>query len=182
MTAMAAGYSRTHRVLHWLTVALLAVQIPLGYLLEADDGGRGRGRGRGGDGGDGGGHGRGRGRGGDDGLELLDEPWVWVHVVLGLSILTVGVVRILVRRRTALPPWSPRLGPTARRLQGWTERLLLGLLIVVPLTGLPVLLGDDDLLPIHVTAQICLYATLAVHLGTVLVCRTWPRMVTGRAV
>lgn len=107
---------------------------------------------------------------------------MWVHLILGLSILLLGITRLLVRRRVPLPPWSPRLGPRARWVQGHTEHVLLWLLVVVPLTGLPLLLGDDDLLPIHVTAQICLYAAVTVHLATVIGCRTWPRMVTGRAV
>jgi hypothetical protein len=44
------GYRTTTKVLHWLTVALLAGQLVVGYLLDVDDGGgRGRGRGRGGE-------------------------------------------------------------------------------------------------------------------------------------
>ncbi len=184
-TRWTEGYRPILRVLHWLTVAVVVAQLVVGYLLDVDDGGRGRGRGRG-RGGEGGGEGRGRGRGGGDGvdggLSALDEPLVWVHLALGLTILILAVTRLVVRHRVGLPPWSPRLGPRARRLQGWTERALLGLLVVTPLTGVPLLLGGDDLLSLHVAAHVCLYAALATHVGTVLACRTWPRMVTGRPV
>ncbi len=174
------GYRPILRVLHWVTAAALITQLAVGYLLDVDDSGRGRGRGRGRGGEDGG---RGRGRGGDDDrLSLFDEPMLWVHLALGLTILALGVTRIVVRRRVGLPPWSPRLGPRARKLQGWTERALLALLIVIPLTGLPLLLGDDDVLPLHIAAHVCFYVALATHLATVVSCRTWPRMVTGRPV
>jgi len=165
----AQGYRTTTKVLHWLTVLLLAGQLVVGYFLDVDDGGgRGRGRGRGGD------SGRGRGRGGDDEERLLDvaltgdEPLLTLHVVLGVSILLVAVLRLLWRRVTELPPWAECLSETQRRLAHWTERTLYAALVAMPLTGVLLLAGDDDLLPLHVASHVVLYGAVTVHLGLVL--------------
>jgi len=92
-----------------------------------------------------------------------------LHQVLGISILVVAVVRILWRARTPLPPWAESLSATERRIEHWTERILLALLVVVPITGLLLARsGDDDLLALHIGAHIAFFATLAVHLGVVL--------------
>ena len=45
--------------------------------------------------------------------------------------------------------------------------MLLVLLVVVPATGLLLVAGSDDLLPVHVAAQIALLAAVAVHVGLV---------------
>jgi cytochrome b561 len=91
------GYGVVPKSLHRLTVLAVAAQFAIGYLLD-DDGGHGRGRGRGGSG-------HGRGHGGEDDPDLLK-----VHVALGLTILTLAVIRVL-WRRTGLPPCDPRLSP-----------------------------------------------------------------------
>ena len=161
------GYRTTTKVLHWLTVALLAGQLAVGYLLDVDDGG-GRGRGRGGE------SGRGRGRGGDDDERLLetalsgDEPLLSLHVALGVSILLLAVLRLLWRRVTVLPPWAECLTQAERRVAHWTERVLYAALVAMPLTGLLLLAGDDDLLLLHVASHLVLYGAVAVHLGLVL--------------
>lgn len=162
------GYRTTAKVLHWLTVAMLAGQLVFGYLLDVDDGGgRGRGRGRGGE------SGRGRGRGGDDDERLLDlaltgdEPLLTLHVTLGVSILLVAVLRLLWRRVAGLPAWAECLSEPERRVAHWSERVLYASLVAMPLTGLLLLAGDDDLLPLHVASHVVLYAALAAHLGLV---------------
>src|SRR5688500_12017291 len=117
MTAVApTSYRPLTKVLHWLTVAALAAQFTIGYVMEAESGrGRGRGRGRSGD------SGRGRGRGGD--LDVFgDDGLLTAHVVLGASILVLAVVRVLWRRHTTLPAWAPGLSPAERTLAHWTER------------------------------------------------------------
>ena len=93
------------------------------------------------------GSGRGRGRGGDDD-SALDLGWnlVTAHVSLGLLVVLLAVVRVVWRRVSGLPPWAETLGDGERRLVTVTERVLLTLLFVVPLTGLALVLGDDDLL------------------------------------
>jgi len=171
----ARAYGATARWLHWLTVGALATQFSIGYLMDADDSGRGRGRGRGR--GEGSGHGRGRGRGGDDD-SLLGEGWnvVTTHVALGLLILLLAVLRVFWRRASGLPPWAERLSEGDRRLVILTERTLLTLLFVVPITGLSLVLGDDDWLPVHVTAHIAFFVALAAHVGIVLRRGLLPRM------
>jgi cytochrome b561 len=158
-----SGYGRTTKALHWLTVAALAAQFAVGYLMDADDGGRGRGRGRGGD------SGRGRGRGGD-GEGYLDDPetLLKLHIVLGVTILVLAVVRVLWRRFDGLPPWAEQLSAGQRRLAHWTERVLLTTLFVIPLSGLALVLGgDDDLVWIHVAAHVVFFSALAAHVGLV---------------
>lgn len=71
----------------------------------------------------------------------------------------------------------PRLTPRQRILAQRTEEVLLGALVLVPLTGLVLLLSDDDdLVWLHVTAHVVLFATLAGHLALVLGKRLLPRM------
>jgi cytochrome b561 len=157
----ARAYGATARRLHWLTVGALATQFSIGYLMDADDSGRGRGRGRGGD---------------DD--SLLGEGWnvVTTHVALGLLILLLAVLRVFWRRASGLPPWAERLSEGDRRLVILTERTLLTLLFVVPITGLSLVFGDDDWLPVHVTAHIAFFVALAAHVGIVLRRGLLPRM------
>ncbi len=173
----AAAYSRTTRTLHWVTVLALIAQFIVGYGLEDDSGrGRGRGRGRGGDDEDGGGQGRGRGRGrgGDDDeaatgpFGLDDDGMLTLHVVLGLTILALAVIRVLWRRHTGLPPWAPTLTEAERTLAHWTERAMLLLLFAIPLTGLWLVLVDDDALGLHITTHIAFFVALAAHIGLVL--------------
>ena len=170
MSTDPTGYRATTKVLHWLTVGLLAGQLVVGYLLDVDDGGgRGRGRGRGGD------SGRGRGRGGDDDDESLldlaltgEEPLLTLHVLLGTSILLVAVLRLWWRRRTELPPWAECLSEGERTLAHRTERVLYAALVAMPLSGLLLLAGDDDLLALHVASHVVLYTAVVVHVGLVL--------------
>jgi cytochrome b561 len=176
------GYGLVTKTLHWATVVAVVVQFVVGYSMESDDGGhgRGRGRGRGGDSG----HGRGRGGddsgddGGDDDLDLFDGSFelVDLHVVLGLAILALVLTRVLWRATTPLPPWDERLSAGNRRFVHATEVALLTILVVVPLTGLALVLGDDDLLPLHIAAHVAFFAALAAHLGMVLGKRLLPRM------
>jgi cytochrome b561 len=172
------GYGLVTKSLHWFTVLAIAAQFTVGYTMELDDGGHGRGRGRGGDD-DSSGHGRGRGRGGeDDDLSLFDGQFdlIDLHVLLGVTILVLAVLRVLWRSTTPLPPWDPRLTRANQRFVHATEVTLLALLFVVPATGIALVLGDDDLLPLHVAAHIAFFLALAAHLGMVLGKRLLPRM------
>ena len=161
MTNGARAYGAVARTLHWVTVLALLVQFTIGYLLEVEDSGRGRGRGEG--------SGHGRGRGGDDD-SALDLGWnlLTAHVALGSLVVLLAVLRVVSRRVSALPPWAESLTDGDRRLATVTERVLLTLLFVVPLTGLALVLGDDDLLVIHVAAHITFFVALAVHVGLVM--------------
>lgn len=156
-----AGYGWVSKFLHWGTVLVVAAQFAVGYTMDVDDdSGRGRGRGRSGE------SGRGRGRGGDDAAYVDDpETLLLVHVVLGLTVLVLVVIRVVWRRRAGLPPWSEHLSEGQRRFAHWTERALLSLLVIVPVSGLVlVLAGDDDVLPLHVGAHVAFFAALAAHL------------------
>lgn len=169
-----SGYGSLTKVLHWATVVGVAAQFVVGYTMDLDDSGRGRGRGSGGDDG---GSGRGRGRGGDTGYEVLDDRLATIHVALGVFIVLLVLVRLLWRRVGTLPPWSEALSEAERRLAHWTERLLLGSLVVVPVTGVVLVLGgDDDLLWLHVTAHVAFFCALAAHLWTNLPPRVLRRM------
>ena len=172
MANQARAYGATTRTLHWVTVLALLGQFTIGYLLDVDDSGHGRGRGRGGD------SGRGRGRGGDDDDSTLVLGWnlLTAHVSLGLLVVLLAVLRVVWRRVSGLPPWDETLTAGERRLVTATERVLLTLLFVVPLTGLALVLGDDDLLWLHVATHVAFFVALAAHVGVVLWRGLLPRM------
>jgi cytochrome b561 len=168
------GYRASQKLLHWLTVVAVAAQFAVGYLLDLDGDCDPPGEDR---------------SGGDtsdaeeerfDRLEELCEAraddydllgggfdLAEVHLLLGLTVLMLGVVRPLWRRVAGLPPWSEHLSDGQRRLVHWTERALLALLVVVPLSGIVlVATGDDDWLPLHVAAHVAFFVALAAHLST----------------
>ena len=91
-----------------------------------------------------------------------------LHVGLGVTLLALGLVRLLWRRTTPLPPWAEHLSPAERSLESWLEKGLLTLLIVVPATGLLLLVVGTDWVAVHVTAQLLLLAVIAGHVGLVL--------------
>jgi len=155
------GYGRVTKILHWLTVAALATQFTIGYLLDVGGRGRGRGRGRGGE------SGRGRGRGGD--IDVFgDNRLLTAHVLLGVTILVLAGVRLAWRRRSTLPPWAEGLSPAERKLAHWTERALYVLLFVIPLTGLWLVLVSEDAVALHIASHIAFFCVVAAHIGLVL--------------
>lgn len=179
-----AGYGVVTKSLHWLTVLVIAAQFVVGYTMDLDDTCDRVGEERG---------------GGDvsdaqkdrldraeerceqsaDGLDLLDGPLDLpeVHLLLGLTILALAVTRLLWRRYDGFPDWSEHLSSRDRRLVHVTERVLMGLLFVVPLSGIVLVLsGDDDLLWLHIGAHLAFFATLAAHLFTNLRPRILARM------
>jgi cytochrome b561 len=101
-----------------------------------------------------------------DGLE--DSDVSTLHIGLGLAVLALGLVRLLWRRATPLPPWAEHLSSGERRLESWLEKSLLALLLVVPATGLLLVVVGTDWLFVHVTAQLLLVAVIALHVGLVL--------------
>ena len=98
-----------------------------------------------------------------DGLQGIE-----LHLVLGALLVVLALVRLLWRRTTPLPPWAEHLSEGERRLEGLLEKALLALLLVVPASGLLLVLGSDDLLVVHVAAQLLLVATVLLHVGLVL--------------
>ena len=91
-----------------------------------------------------------------------------LHVGLGLLIIVLAVVRMLWRRGTPLPPWAGHLSAGERRLEARLEKLLLALLVVVPATGLLLVVAGGDWVPVHVAAQVAFLVTIALHVGLVL--------------
>ena len=99
----------------------------------------------------------------DDGDSLPE-----IHVLLGLSIMLLGLLRVPWRAATPLPPWAESLGSGERRLEFALEKVLLALLFVVPGTGLLLIAAGHDWLPLHVTAQVLFLVVIALHVGLVL--------------
>ncbi|NGN94220.1 hypothetical protein G5C66_15920 [Nocardioides sp. KC13] len=195
--ATATGYGVVTKTLHWLTVAVFALQFVVGYTMSTDTDCDPPGEDR---------------SGGDtsdaederldrieDACEAreadpLDAAWsdVWgggigvdgislpeVHVLLGLAILLLGGLRVGWRMIAPLPPWSPRLSGTDRRVAHVTERALLTLMFVVPITGLALVAVSDDLVALHVAAHIAFFVALGAHLLLVLSRGLLPRMLPG---
>ncbi|MBL0747732.1 cytochrome b/b6 domain-containing protein [Nocardioides baculatus] len=177
VAAPARGYRGSQKLLHWLTVGAVVAQFAVGYNLDLDDGGADCDQ---------------PGEelsGGDttdafeDRLDRLEEACearagdydllgggfdlAELHLALGLTVLVLGVLRPLVRKVAGLPPWSDHLSAGQRRLAGVTEKSLMLLLVLVPLSGLLLVgTGDDAWLPLHVGAHIAFFAALAAHLAT----------------
>lgn len=102
--------------------------------------------------------------------EILDQGLTLpeVHVLLGLLIMVLALSRVVWRRTSGLPPWAEGLTEGEKTLAHWTEKILLTLLFVTPLSGLLLVVVSYDLLPLHVAAHIGFFATIATHLGLVL--------------
>ncbi len=98
------------------------------------------------------------------------------HVLLGLVIVSLGVLRLVWRRTTPLPPWDPRLTAANRRFVHGTEVTLLTLQLVVPVTGILLVVNSDDLLDLHIAAHLAFFLALAAHLGVVIGKGLVPRM------
>jgi cytochrome b561 len=101
---------------------------------------------------------------------VLGTGWslLHTHVSLGLLILLLATARVVWRRASGLPAWAETLSPGERRVATATERTLLTALFLIPLTGLTLVLGDDDLVPLHVAAHVVFYAALALHVGLIM--------------
>lgn len=167
------GYGLLTKLLHWTTVALVAGQFAVGWLLDLDDCDPPGEERSGGDAGDAFGERLDRVEAAcevrADRVDLLggelDRPEL--HLTLGLLILAVGIVRPVWRRLDGFPEWSEALSPGEQRLVHGVERTLMVLLVVVPLSGIAmVLTRDRDWLPLHLTAHAAFFLALGFHLFT----------------
>ena len=158
------GYGLVTKTLHWAMVLAIVTQFTIGFAMTPNGGGRGRGHGRG--------HGRGR-RYDPFGSDHL----LTAHVMLGALILTLAVIRLVWRLTTPLPPWAPTLTPGERTLAHWTERALYVLMFAIPITGLLLILADDDDMrwP-HVMTHIAFFVVFVLHVSLVVTRRLVPRM------
>ena len=117
----AEGYSWLQILIHWLTAGLIAFQLLVNDQIERDFDNRMDG----------------------DGLEpsLLG----YVHIAVGISILALGILRLVVRYRMGVPfPHSD-----VPKIFVWTANVthaaLYGLLLAMPLTGLLAWFGHSDI-------------------------------------
>lgn len=168
------GYRTSQKLVHWLTVVAVAAQFAVGYNLDLDEDCEPPGE---------------ELSGGDtsdafeDRLDRLEDACearaddydllgggfdlAELHLLLGLTVLLLGLVRPLVRTVAGLPPWSEHLSAVQRTLAHWTERALMLLLVLVPLSGLLLVgTGDDAWLPLHVGAHVAFFVALAAHLSS----------------
>lgn len=103
------------------------------------------------------------GTGWRDGISLPEA-----HVLLGLTLLALGLTRVIWRATTPLPPWAPYLSARERTAESMAEKLLLTSLFLVPVSGLLLVWVSVDWLWLHITAQLMFLATIGVHVGLVL--------------
>lgn len=157
------GYGLVTKSLHWSMVLAILTQFVVGFSMDAGDRGRGRGRGRGS------GDGPGRGRGGGGYEPFGGNHLLTVHVILGGTILALAVIRLVWRVATPLPPWATTLTAGERTLAHWTERALYVLMFAIPLTGLWLVIADDDdaRWP-HVLTHIAFFVVFVLHVSLVL--------------
>jgi cytochrome b561 len=152
------GYGAVTRALHWLTVLAIGGQFVIGYTMDTNAVGTAWSD-------------LGSGHLFANGLSLPEG-----HVLLGLVILALGSVRLVWRESTSLPPWDARLTPANRRFVHATEVGLLTLQLLVPATGLLLVVGSFGVLAVHITAHIAFFVVLAAHLGMVIGKGLLPRM------
>ncbi|MEM7093859.1 MAG: cytochrome b/b6 domain-containing protein [Actinomycetota bacterium] len=105
----ATTYHPALKALHWIIFVLFTIMFVLGYSLSASDG-----------------------------YTALGAQWGPVfdwHATLGLFVFILAVVRIVMRRRTPLPSWSPGLTTGERALAHRTEQVLYAVMILKPVSG-----------------------------------------------
>jgi cytochrome b561 len=159
----AEGYGGATKTLHWVVVALFAVQVAAGLVMTRlpDEAGAAR-----------------------------DALYNW-HKTLGLVALAVAVLRLWARRAGELPPWAPCLTPGERRIAHHAESALYLAMFAMPVSGFVYVMAAGygvmfagavavpNPLPrwewlalagkwIHVAAALLLAAALAAHLWVVL--------------
>lgn len=159
----AAGYGSLTKALHWVVVALFAVQVGAGLVMT---------------------------RLPDESGATRDALYNW-HKTLGLVALAVALVRLWARRAGELPPWAPCLTQRDQRVVHHAENALYLAMFLMPVSGFVyvmaggygVLFAGAVALPnplprwawlalagkwVHIAAALLLAAALAAHLAVVL--------------
>lgn len=98
-----------------------------------------------------------------DGISLPEA-----HVLLGVTLLALGLARVLWRTTAPLPPWAPYLSARERTVESAAEKLLLTSLFLVPVSGLLLVAVSVDWLWMHITAQVMFLGVIGVHVALVL--------------
>lgn len=161
------GYGFFTKFLHWMMFLALAAQFLVGYAMEraddlfewAVD----------------------RWMGGEDDMLLIP------HVVLGVFILLLAVIRVIWRKATALPPWAEGLTAVERRVAHRVEQTLYWMMFLIPITGLALVLitgedwdlggrewqaprewvDDDVVLGAHIATHLVFFGAFLTHVGLV---------------
>ena len=154
-------YGAGARAFHWITVALLAVIIPIGLVMA------------------------------DLPRGALQDTLFITHESLGLTVLGLTLLRFLWRLTHPAPPPSTDLSPLERKASGSVHILLYIVLLTMPVTGylfvtfsgiavhyfglveVPALVDKDkpfaDLAKfVHINLQWAIYALAAMHIGAAL--------------
>lgn len=99
-------YDRVAAAIHWVTAALIVVQILVGFIFHTMERGP------------------------------LRSEWFGWHKTLGLTILALALARLAWRLAHRPPPWPTAMPRWERSLAAWAYRLFYFVLIATPLTGL----------------------------------------------
>ncbi len=159
-----AVYSPPARRFHWWTVALIAVQVPVGIIMSY--------------------------RGNDLNIwDGLTNNLYSTHKLIGLSILVLVIARLVYRFRNGAPADEPTLEPWQKAVSHTTHWSIYALLLVVPVLGwlgvsyypaldvfgfkLPGLVSPDQatsakVLFAHMIGASVLVILIAMHIGAAL--------------
>lgn len=152
-TAVRSGYNSVQRVIHWLTVIIVATQIAFGDSVSAVE------------------HAVREGRPPDG----FDAGMANAHFWGGVSVLALTVLRLVVRRRDGVPP--PLATGLQAKLATATHHLFYVLLILMPLTGLLAWYVLPQAGAVHELGKPALVVLIAVHVAAAL----WHHFVTRDA-
>lgn len=156
-------YSGTARTLHWLTVALLAAQIPLGFIMVR--------------------------YGAATNFAEPTAKMYDVHKLVGLAILALVVARLVYRFAAGAPGPEPTIAPWQRVVSDITHWMLYAMLLAVPMLGwlavsyygpfepfgikLPTLAAQNEanatfFFFAHMAAAVLLVLLISMHVGAAL--------------
>jgi cytochrome b561 len=138
------GYSRPQIILHWLTVAAVALQLLLSEAMaEAFDAGM------------------------ESGSFVLTSGAL-VHVALGLSILMLAAGRWMLRRDRGTPPPPDGEPDALKRVSPLAHLAFYVLLVALPISGAVAWAGQSEAAGgVHGALRVALIALIAAHVGAV---------------
>jgi cytochrome b561 len=160
------GYGALTKLIHWLVVALFALQFAAANIMLRIDGHQ-------------------------TALGLTQDSYYNWHKSIGLLALIVAVCRLLARKRGQLPDWAPTLSALERKFVHRAEQVLYTAMFLMPVSGylyvmaggygvalfgvwdLPNPIGTHAALAVvakwtHIAASYALLLALAGHIGLVL--------------